>query len=312
MNRSKCIANKRDGNPCQNYQKYEKYCGVHKPKSLIKTEPKTAITITFGDCAENNIGMEILIGSKITAGFSTGELRKAYEKLIELKVVCELHVLGSYLPEDMREIGIDKKNDATLLIIRDGVNMYLQDINKTAEDMLKEHESLEWDKTILSRKHKNNGKDGVVNKNARWNLCYGNVYQKPDIVNGKGTIITFDDVPCTKYIKERLPELLGNLASDMVAEGNLYYDTTKCGIGFHGDAERNIVVAVRLGETIPLCYQWFYKRRPVGEKITFAINHGDIYVMSEKAVGKDWLKSSIFTLRHSAGCATYTTLKKYD
>jgi hypothetical protein len=32
--------------------------------------------------------------------------------------------------------------------------------------------------------------------------------------------------------------------------------------------------------------------------------------MSEKATGYDWRKSSIFTLRHAAGCAKYTTIKE--
>lgn len=34
-----------------------------------------------------------------------------------------------------------------------------------------------------------------------------------------------------------------------------------------------------------------------------------MYMMSEKAVGTDWLKKIIFTLRHAAGCKKYTTIK---
>ena len=37
---------------------------------------------------------------------------------------------------------------------------------------------------------------------------------------------------------------------------------------------------------------------------------GDVYVMTEKAVGSDWKKSTILTLRHSAGCKKYTTIKE--
>ena len=39
------------------------------------------------------------------------------------------------------------------------------------------------------------------------------------------------------------------------------------------------------------------------------IEHGDIYIMSEKAVGNDWLNSNIPTLRHAAGAEKYTSLK---
>jgi hypothetical protein len=36
--------------------------------------------------------------------------------------------------------------------------------------------------------------------------------------------------------------------------------------------------------------------------------HGDVYVMSEKAVGHDWRSKSQVTLRHSAGAAKFTSL----
>ena len=35
------------------------------------------------------------------------------------------------------------------------------------------------------------------------------------------------------------------------------------------------------------------------------INHGDIYVMSEKATGYDWKKRNRLTVRHAAGCEKY-------
>ena len=31
------------------------------------------------------------------------------------------------------------------------------------------------------------------------------------------------------------------------------------------------------------------------------LSHGDMYIMSEKATGNDWKKSSIETWRHAAG-----------
>jgi hypothetical protein len=38
---------------------------------------------------------------------------------------------------------------------------------------------------------------------------------------------------------------------------------------------------------------------------------GDLYIMSDKATGNDWKKSSILTLRHAAGAAKYTTIKNF-
>jgi hypothetical protein len=44
--------------------------------------------------------------------------------------------------------------------------------------------------------------------------------------------------------------------------------------------------------------------------MTIKLNDGDMYIMSEKAVGTDWKKKNICTLRHSAGIkgSKYTTL----
>jgi hypothetical protein len=39
------------------------------------------------------------------------------------------------------------------------------------------------------------------------------------------------------------------------------------------------------------------------------LGDGDMYVMSEKAVGFDWLKKKIPTLRHATGCDKFTVLK---
>jgi hypothetical protein len=36
--------------------------------------------------------------------------------------------------------------------------------------------------------------------------------------------------------------------------------------------------------------------------------HGDMYAMSEKAVGFDWKKKKIFTLRHATGCDRFTKI----
>ena len=114
-------------------------------------------------------------------------------------------------------------------------------------------------------------------------------------------------------IREHLSDLTTSDETDfsegiMKAEGNRY--TFGQGIGFHGDTERKIVIAVRLGDTIPLHYQWYFKSNPIGERCELILNHGDIYFMSEKAVGCDWRRRVIPTLRHAAGSSKYTTIKE--
>ena len=149
----------------------------------------------------------------------------------------------------------------------------------------------------------------VNNKTARYNLCFNDTSQEPDYEAGKGRIVAFDEIKLTNIIRNRLPEFFGDKAKNLVAEGNLYYNINYNGIGYHGDSERKIVIAIRLGNSFPLRYQWYRDSSPIGEHIDINLNAGDIYIMSDKAVGYDWKKKKILTLRHAAGCKDYIDLK---
>lgn len=109
------------------------------------------------------------------------------------------------------------------------------------------------------------------------------------------------------FLHEKVIELT---ESELNAEGNNYYNVKKCGIGWHGDTERRKVVGVRVGASMLLCYEWYEMGMPMNERFEILLNDGDLYIMGEKAVGTDWQKKSLPTLRHSAGCPKYTNTKK--
>lgn len=249
------------------------------------------LSITFGDHAENHVGMQ-KIGKSIADGFTVSDIEDIYLRY-KNEFHCELIKLEDALPLDNRS-----GNEASVLLIRNGVSIFGIDSN----DLFNEHISLDVDKKAMMRGR-------VVNKLARYNLCYGDNYQEPDYEKGKGTIIAFNDVPLLNKIRKEMPDKFGEKTRDLVAELNLYYDITKTGISLHGDTERKIVLCFRLGATIPLHYQWFHRHKPIGEKIQLTLNHGDLYIMSEKATGNDWKKSSKYTLRHAAGCEKYLKVK---
>jgi hypothetical protein len=70
-----------------------------------------------------------------------------------------------------------------------------------------------------------------------------------------------------------------------------------------------MVVAIRTGtNSMNLHYQWFHDSKKVGKNFSIRIAPGDLYVMSEKAVGTDWKRKSILTLRHATGASKYTNL----
>jgi alkylated DNA repair dioxygenase AlkB len=170
-----------------------------------------------------------------------------------------------------------------------------------ADDMFQESYALDVDKKAFMRGR-------VVNKRARYNVCFGPHAQQPDYEAKKGRIVAFRDVPLLDTFRKALSMPLNDKAKDLMGELNLYYDTTKCGIGFHGDTERRLVVCARLGTSIPLHYQWFHRSEPVGKRISLTLHHGDVYVMSAKAVGYDWKCRSRYTLRHAAGCKKFLTI----
>lgn len=47
--------------------------------------------------------------------------------------------------------------------------------------------------------------------------------------------------------------------------------------------------------------QAYHKSMPVGPQTTIKLRRGDVYIMTSKAVGTDWLHSSKVTWRHAAG-----------
>ena len=101
---------------------------------------------------------------------------------------------------------------------------------------------------------------------------------------------------------------LGDKAKGLVGEGNLYHPlgcnkkVKKSGISQHGDEERRLVAAVRLGRDNNLFFQWYVDGKAVEDACFHTVlRHGDMYVMSEKAVGTDWKNKKVPTLRHSAG-----------
>jgi hypothetical protein len=255
---------------------------------------KSVITLTFGDQAENHAGME-QIGKMVKKGegFNYSDLIEIQEKFKTLGAQTFLHNLKN-----------DKSNlDAYVLIIRDGVNLIYKDLGLDLKIYNKDKLFDEQSKLDVDKKAFMKGR--VVNKKARWNLCFDEKDSSPDYDNKKGRVISYRDVILTNILFESFPNYFGNKSKDLKGEGNYYYDITKCGIGYHGDSERRKVLAIRLGASMPLYYQWYYKSQRVEDRIKLDLNGGDIYLMDEKAVGTDWKLRNTYTLRHAAGCNKY-------
>ena len=257
----------------------------------------SCITVTYGERVENHAKMQ-LIGTLADKGLNLNNLQQAKQLFEEQGNLCEIVNLNQYLPND-----VECKQNAYVFIVRNGVSTILNPINKSVDDLFNEQNDLDVDTKAFMYGR-------VVNKHARYNLCFDDSSQEPNYEDKKGRIIAFNNVPLTMKIRDELPNYFGDSANQLKAEGNYYYDIKKCGIGYHGDAERKIVIALRLGKIIPLHFHWFMKNKPVGDLCALELNDGDMYAMSEKATGFDWKKSSKLTLRHAAGSNKFLKLSK--
>lgn len=190
--------------------------------------------------------------------------------------------------------GVKCEKDAYIIVIHKGLDILLAEKKLSSNDFFLEQSKLDKDKKALM-------KGRVVNKTARYNLCFAQDGQEPCYEQGKGRIIPFSDVPILSYVRSQFGKILGDKGRDLMVEGNYYYDVSKCYIGYHGDSERRKVIGVRVGATFPLYFQWYSSWKPIGDRVDLELSHGDIYMMSEKAVGTDWKRPSILTLRHAAG-----------
>lgn len=265
------------------------------------------ITITLGDRAENHVGMQIL-GVGAERGYTLADLLDVRSRLPEAQTdLIALHSQHERLPE------------AHLLVIRGAVPNH--------QEVYQELCVLPWDRQYYSKRHVNrvNAKTGlptkgVVDKHARYNLCFDNEAQEPDYAAKKGTVIALDTVPKLKAAKASIVAMLGD-PGELKIEGNFYEDITVNGIGFHGDAERKKTVGLRLGASHDIVFQWFVKEtsanaiaeKPrvvqIGEQIKVELQAGDVYIMTEKATGTDWMKRIVPTLRHAAGAAKFVKCK---
>jgi len=252
------------------------------------------IALTFGDAGENHIGME-MVGSlgEIGSGFTIEELHKMKDYFGQTNIV---------------QLAIFEEGDqkGAVLIVRQYV--------KSTEhaELFREMNSFEWD-----TKYWDTRRGRVLNKRARSNVVIlDGIRQEPDYENKKGRIVDSHTIEHFGLFKHRMvDDITSSIENDkgqrLICEGNRYFNMKKCGIGYHGDAERRKVIALSLGASSKMNWQWFKNSKPVGSPYEFTLHSGDLYIMSEKAVGHDWKKRSKLTLRHAAGATKYTSLSRF-
>ncbi len=306
-------------------------------KELMNAE---RISLTCAPGGENNRGMEIIgrmpfKGEGFTAADIEG-LGPYFEAKIKLAMdkygtrpvtVLDLNALS--LNDTVNDL--EEDDQARVLILRDYIANWHGGHENDVE-IYKELAPIRWDAEYLDpNKYRTEIVDGKevkvrgkrMNKRARTNLCFvPDREQEPAVFEGKGTIY---DLKKMKFLNSAIERLRDDIAKGLIAigsktkviinvvEGNRYYDLKTTGIGLHGDTERVVVICLSIGGwNYPVRWQWFKDGMPIGKPIDVHLNSGDVYIMSEKSVGADWKKSSLYTLRHAAGADKYRSLTKWD
>ena len=304
-------------------------------EELMKTE---RFSLTCAPGGENNRGMEIIGRMPIKGeGFTAQDIEGLYpyfNKLMKASFgnrrsfVLDLNALSlnQYINK-----GLGDEDQARVLLLRNWATATVGAEGWTKE-VYKELASRRWDAEYLDpNKYRTEIKDGKevkvrgkrMNKRARTNLCFvADREQEPAVYEGKGTIYDLKKMEflnkgverLRKQIDEGLIEIGSKTKVEInVVEGNRYYNLKNTGIGFHGDTERVVVICISIGcDNYPMRWQWFKDGMPVGKAIDITLNCGDVYIMSEKAVGADWKLKSKYTLRHSAGADKYRSLSKWE
>ena len=252
-------------------------------------------SLTIGNGGENHTGMEFLGNlRKKGDGWNVEKLIKAknileniFEKKVDMYNLNEICLEGIVIPEKC-----EKPKDAYLMVVR---NFLSENVHKNFK---KELSSYEWD-----RKYFDTRRGKVLNKHARANVCYGKKSREADYKNKKGTIIGFDQSPLVEHLLKVVEILMED--ENLIVEGNQYDDVNKNGIGPHGDTERVCVACLRVGASMPMKFGMFWNCKLRGNPFETIIKGGDLYFMSEEAVGAEWKKKSKWVWRHCAGAPKY-------
>ena len=167
----------------------------------------------------------------------------------------------------------------------------------TADACLREVEAIKFDTftTICGK---------VCNAHTRHLTFIGEEARSPNASTGEHTVLEWSQISSINRARQELAGLLGPLPCVRSGCVLKYPDIQTSGIRFHGDGERRQTIVYRVGSsssTRPLCFQWYLKGVAVGSVVRVHLEHGDYLVSSSKAVGTDWGRKNVPTLRHATG-----------
>lgn len=254
--------------------------------------PESAVSLTFANRGENEPGMEKIGGA--ASQLVTMDMLKSAK--MQWGDEAELYDLSAMVDNEL----VDKHmgGGAGVLVLRKFAQRLM---GEDAPSHIEHELELQKQRGKIDSKALMRGQ--VKNKNARHNNVMANFDQDPDHAKGKGTVVKLEDYPFINALASHAAMWMQQ-DNPLICEQNRYYNVESCGIGWHGDAEREIVLGYRAGEAtkkMPMMFQAFYQGCLVGPQTRIKLNRGDVYIMTSKAVGTDSKQKTKVTWRHAAG-----------
>lgn len=150
--------------------------------------------------------------------------------------------------------------------------------NYITNNIYQEALGINWDKKVLLR-------NKVVNRIGKYAITIDNFPEEPNYEQGQYRVISYDSLPKTNKLKNKLSLVFNQDALE--CQGEYYCDQEKLKLKYQGSKVNNMM-CVHLGNSIQLSYKWFFANKPVSDDMKIILEHGDLYIMSEKATGHDY------------------------
>jgi len=108
-------------------------------------------------------------------------------------------------------------------------------------------------------------------------------------------------------LRSALPAFFPSKSLCFNVEGYRYFDPAKCGFNYQGS---NQVISMVLGYSLKVDFNWYHQGFPEGKAFSTSLDHGDLFIMSRKAMGFDWEKPNVYNVQHAMGAQKFRTLPK--
>jgi hypothetical protein len=138
--------------------------------------------------------------------------------------------------------------------------------------------SVDWDKKVLLR-------NKVVNRIGKYVISIHDEAQEPNYEQGQYRVLSYNELEDLKVVKNNVNKIVNQ--NNLLCKGDYNYNHEKLKLKYQGGKVNNMI-CIHLGDPIQLSYKWFFSNKAVSESTGFTLNHGDLYIMSEKATGHDY------------------------